>query len=383
MTRTALNPNLTRRCLPGLLALAISPLLRALLLPLRRRSREDAPVTVFASYMVGDLFMALPALKRIAAAIPVRVLCRADCVSFLEREGIPAAPFTNSFRIRPTVSTFLETWRSAWSLRGHLDGIALDLDADPRTAFWLRIAGVARVVSYRRAYGILFDDAFALPSGAVHQADRDMAVVEEFLRRHVLNGRRATADGRAPSMGDLPGLRRGDGVALTERVYHPPPPSPAWLLSVWTRKPAKNWPLPSWEAFMQRLQEKGVPFAVIDAPDGDAEFRAFRERWNGRVDFARGSLVEIADRVRSSAGVIATDNFLGHMAGYYGKPVLWINVCSPAEQVEPRGPRTVRVQAKDPRQAKELDSETVWRTFEDLRAGAPAAASTSSATRAS
>jgi hypothetical protein len=71
--------------------------------------------------------------------------------------------------------------------------------------------------------------------------------------------------------------------------------------------------------------------------------------------------------VRSAAGVIATDNFLGHMAGYYGKPVLWINIASPAAQVAPRGPRTVAFEATDPRRPASLAIATVARTFKALR----------------
>ncbi|HLU70303.1 MAG TPA: glycosyltransferase family 9 protein, partial [Fibrobacteria bacterium] len=116
-----------------------------------------------------------------------------------------------------------------------------------------------------------------------------------------------------------------------------------WLLSVWTRKAAKNWPLEHWDLLLQQLLDQGVECAVLLAPDGDEAFAQFRARWEGRVGFVSGSLGQIADTVRTVAGVIATDNFLGHMAGYYGKPVVWINMVSPAAQVMPRGPRTIEV----------------------------------------
>lgn len=379
MIRDVSNPNLRRRPLPGLLALAGGPLLRLLLFPLRRRSRPDAPITIFESYMVGDFFMALPALKTIAAALPVQVACRADCAEFLEREGIAAVPFANTFRVRPGVATFLATWRAAWRLRGNI-GDALDLDADPRTAFWLRVAGAERVRSYRRAYGILFDETFPLPPGSVHQADRDMAVVGEFLRRYPLFvGSRVSGDGRSFAGNE----HRHDyepATAVDDKeapnALRPAPCDEAgttkssWLLSVRTRKPAKNWPLARWEELMMKLREEGIPFAIVDAPDGDAEYGAFRGRWEGRVTFVRASLSGIADRVREAAGVVATDNFLGHMAGYFGKAVLWINFRSPAEQVEPRGPCTRRVQAADPARAEKLTAEEVWRAFARLRADA-------------
>ena len=116
------------------------------------------------------------------------------------------------------------------------------------------------------------------------------------------------------------------------------------------------------EAVAGKLTAAGVPFLILEPPDGDAAFREFHRRWTGRAVFLRGALPEIADAVRTASGAIATDNFLGHMAGYYGKPVLWINISSPAEQVEPRGPRT--------RAVHRPTAEEAWRAFEALRAPA-------------
>src|SRR5690606_1662767 len=149
-----------------------------------------------------------------------------------------------------------------------------------------------------------------------------------------------------------------------------PAESPPWLLSIWTRKPEKNWPMEHWEAFIGRLEKAGVPFAVLRAPDGDASLERFLGRLRGRAGIVEGSLDEVAERVKVSAGVIATDNFLGHMAGYYGRPLLWINVSSPAEQVAPRGPRTVAVGDGCPEAPRGPDVEEVWRGFESLRAAA-------------
>jgi ADP-heptose:LPS heptosyltransferase len=327
------------------------------------------------------------------------VVCRPDCADLLTREGLQPVPFDNAFLTRRTPIAFLRTVREAWRLRRLKAGFAIDPDADPRSALWLRIAGAARVFSYRRDFGTLFDETFALPPEAIHQADRDMAVAEEFLRRH------SSVDGLCddpssdgwgargnPSPGGLETSANDPSQPSWQRTpknphtipasdteeppnphrsslitHHPLPP---WLLSVWTRKPAKNWPLERWSEFMERLQREGVPFAVLHAPDGDSAFQLFRARWSARVTFVEGDLGTIADSVSAAAGVIATDNFLGHMAGYYGKPVLWVNICSPAAQVEPRGPRTVRVQAGDEghhRRPGDLSVDAVSAAFAKLR----------------
>ncbi len=346
------NPNLRRKRLPGLLALCAAPVLRFLLVPLRRRGGPEGPLLVFSAYMVGDVFMALPALKRLATAAPLRVLCRPDCAELLRHEGLDPLPFDNAFLTRRTPGAFLRTLRAAWALRRLPPSEALDLDADPRTAFWLRIAGATRITSFRRSYGVLFDETFELPAGAVHQADKDMAVVQAWVERE--GGRRKVDD------------REG----LVPSAVHPLPSplqAPVWLLSVWTRKPEKNWPLERWDEFMNRMAAGGIPFAILEAPDGDGAYRGFVAGWRGRAEIVSGPLEVVAEHVKASAGVVATDNFLGHMAGYYGKPVLWINVSSPAAQVEPRGPRTVRAGAGGPGRPVIPEVDEAWERFEELR----------------
>ena len=346
------NLNLRRRRLPGLVAMAAAIPLRPLLGLLRRKNDPEAPPWIFASYMVGDLFMALPALKRLGSGLPVRVLCRPDCAELLRREGFDAVPFDNAFFARRTPGALVSTLRAAWRLRRLPVSAALDLDADPRTALWMRVAGVPRIVSFRRPYGVLFDETFELPATAIHQAEKDEAVVDAWMRQ---NGGRRTKD--------------EESSRTTYRLgSSPSAPSSPWLLSVWTRKPQKNWPLERWDIFLERLTTRGVPFAILDAPDGDAAFRSFRARWRDRAEFVSGPLEFVMERVKSSAGVVATDNFLGHMGGACGKSVLWINVCSPAAQVEPRGPRTLRVGDGAPERPSSPTVDAAWSRFLELSA---------------
>jgi ADP-heptose:LPS heptosyltransferase len=349
MSPAAPNLNLRRRPLPGLLAVLAAIPLRLLLAPLRRKKAPEALPWVFASYMVGDLFMALPALKRAASALgprSLRVVCRPDCAELLRREGFDVVPFDNAFFVRKSLRAFARTARAAWRLRSLPVSEVLDLDADPRTALWMRVAGAPRVVSFRRPFGVLFDATFELPASAIHQAEKDAAALDAFL---TARGTRADFHGSSP-------------IPVESTAKNSP-----WLLSVWTRKAKKNWPLERWEQFLERLEARGVPFAVLDAPDGDFAFQAFRARWRGRADFVSGSLAQVLERVREAAGVVATDNFLGHMAGYCGKPVLWINVCSPAAQVQPRGPRTLRVGPAGEAPSSALPSvDEAWSRFLEL-----------------
>jgi ADP-heptose:LPS heptosyltransferase len=349
------NPNLRPRPFSTWLAgKIVAPFLGLL------RVRRDLPPVVFQSYFVGDLFMALPAIKGLAAEIPtLQVLCRPDCVQILRNEGLNPISFENSFCMRPGRQSFLATVRAAWSLRGRI-GPALDLDADSRTGLWLRLAGSKRVASFQRPRAVLFDTLYPLPHMAVHQVDKNVAVADAFLR-------------------DLTNGRSGVSLPLPELR---PAPEGAWLISCWTRLDTKNWPLDRWEVFLERLLALGVSFRVLDPPDGDEGFRAFKDRWAGRVQFLRAPLTEISRVIQDATGVIGTDNFFGHMAAYYGKPVLWINGSSDPRHVVPRGPQTSLVQVEPmpcrpcihrcvnpvyKECLRSLEVEAVWRAFEDLR----------------
>jgi ADP-heptose:LPS heptosyltransferase len=324
MPHPAENPNLVRRPALGFLA-RVAAALSGLPLRLLRREKPatDDRLTVFACYMVGDFFMALPALRKLAAALPIQVVCRPDCASFVRDLGVPAVPFANAFFLERNLSSFFRTWPRAWRLREAVGGtVALDFDADPRTGFWMKVAGARRTVSYDRAHAEFFDELLPLPEHGVHQATRDLLIAGTFVERN------------APPGAALPPPLEAADVA----------PGAPWMISCWTRRDVKNWPLASWDVFLQGLAARGVPFQVLDAPDAGAEFEAFRARWSGRARFLRAPLAEIAEAVRRAPGVIATDNFLGHMAAYFGKPVLWINGSSDPLHVRPLGPATTLVQ---------------------------------------
>lgn len=373
MTLTPENPNLKRRRGPGLLAVCAAPLINSCLWLLRKPvSTDPAPIVVFQSYLVGDLFMALPALKTLAGEIQIRVLCRPDCVEILRAEGLEGIAMDNSFFTQPGLPSFFRTFATAWKLRGQLGPLALDFDADPRTAFWLKVAGIRRVLSYSRSHAVLFDALFPIPSHATHQADKNSFVASEFLaKRNSLTAGFRIPDAKTKVHSPFFGSASSSG---------------AWLVSCWTRKDTKNWPLDRWEEFLEKMIAEHIPFKILEAPDGDSGFREFHSRWSGRVEFASGPLILIMREIQASVGVIGTDNFTGHAAGYYGKPVLWLNGSSDPSQVMPKGPFTRCVQV-NPMSCRpcghrctnpdykaclnHLNVENVWNAFEKVRSGKP------------
>jgi ADP-heptose:LPS heptosyltransferase len=321
-------PGNARRRGPALLLALAWPALKAAAFLLGRGRRPGPPGTllVFQAYQVGDLYMALPALQLLARHARVTVACRPGCEGILERRGLDALPFPHPLFASAGPSAFLRGLRAAYALRGRTRAFAsaFDPSADPRTALMLKAAGCARTEAPRRPLAWLFDAAWPVPEHGPHQAERDWAAAAAWLAS------RGIAAPPAP-----PAIAPAAPVAAGAPL----------LLSCWTRKDEKNWPWERWEEVLALLIALGRDFAVLDAPDGDAGFAAFRARWQGRVRFLSADLPGIEDAARACAGVIGTDNFLGHMAAGLGKPVLWINGSSDPAAVAPRGPRTEIIQA--------------------------------------
>jgi ADP-heptose:LPS heptosyltransferase len=328
-----INPNLRRRRLPALLLTAAYPAMAAALWALRavsgpRASSEAAGVVLFQSYQVGDFFMALPAIRRLHGGLSVTVLCRPDCLFVLRRLGIPALACELPFLSRPTPKTFFASLRQAFRLRSRLGPVALDFHADPRAAFFLKVAGVRTVCGYRRPFAWFFDRLFPLSDRAVHQSEKDMDLASSFLESQGKHASYPSSVAPAPGGSAAPGA-----------------PARGLLLSCWTRKEEKNWPLARWDETLDHLLAQGRRVTVIVPPDGGAEFRAFRARRRERVEFLEADLESVHDRAQGCEAVITLDNFLGHLGAYLGKPVFWINGSSDPAHVRPLGPRVAAVQA--------------------------------------
>lgn len=358
----------------GAIALRLAaPFLRMILALFRRPMSATSPenqgkITVFQAYMVGDLFMALPALRRLQAAWGpgrVQVLCRPDCAVLLRERGFEALPLAHPWFMANTPRAFWASVRAALACRGHIGVTALDTDADPRSGFLLRLMGAGEVMSYRRPQAMFFHRLFDLPGVPRHQVEKNEAVAEAFLREKKIPER-------------TPPENRSRAGQQEEKAF----PSRLWI-SAWTRKASKNWPLENWQIVLERLSEQGVAFSLLNPPDGDAAWQAFASRWQERL--LNLPLIEIDRALRADKGVKAVltlDNFLGHMAAEAGLPVLWINGSSSAEQVAPLGPagqvtRVIQIEAMpcrpcghrctEKRQAHcltDLDVSVVWPKIE-------------------
>jgi len=300
----------------------------------RRGCGHPNVITVFQAYMVGDLFMALPALKILQDNLPqgktLQVLCRPDCEEFLRRQGYVARGFKHPWFASHRPAAFWASLRQARALRGEAGASALDTYGDPRTAFLLRIMGICEVVSYRHAHAAFFTNFFALPPAIHHQVDRNTEGAKQYLEMKGWSARSGKGD---------EGKWRSHPVSLIENTKSEELPRPGDLLiSAWTRKDTKNWPLPYWDKLLTLLLSQGIGFSLIDPPDGDEAWRTFAQTWQTKVPLLRLSLLDLWHALGNYRVVVTQDNFLGHMAASAGKPVFWLNGSSDPGEVSPKGP---------------------------------------------
>ena len=323
------NPHLYRRKELGLLLVLAYPALKMLSLVLSRKTKASSQqITLFQSYQVGDFMMALPAIRLLARHVQVTVVGRPDCLFLLKDIGVQGIPFSYPFFSDSSLTAFWKSIRNAWALRGKIQGTVLDTDADPRTVLFMKIAGAGDCISYRRNFGWLFDKSLPLFNPPHHQVEKNEAVALAYI--HSIQ-----------SQDEVP-----KPAATRTDVTWKKPNSGTLLLSCWTRRPEKNWPLDRWSKVIEMLRQKGRPICILNPPDADAPFRKFQAEWQGRVEFFSGDLETLYARLHLATGVITTDNFLGHMGAFLDKPVAWINGSSDETGVVPYGSNTHIIQVE-------------------------------------
>jgi len=331
------HPQLSRKPGYGRLFMVFAPLLRLALKLVPKAKPGFTGVTVFQAYQVGDLFMALPALTRLREQVAVQVIAREDCLPLLRQLGFTAVSFDHALFHSLSISALAKAISSACKLRGQLGAIALDLNADPRTALMLRLMGVTQAISYQRRYGEFFTDTFSLTTIPWHQAEKDKVVVEGFLGAGLVTRKRDGAP-RPALVGAIPkkiveGVTDKGNRNTAEKVW------PEILLGCQTRKDTKNWELEKWEEILQRLLQRGFKVGFLDNPDGDEAWKAWAHKWETQALRVSCSLLELFNAMQPEGpikAVITLDNFLGHMAGYAGRPVLWVYGSSDAKAVLPK-----------------------------------------------
>ncbi len=282
--------------------------------------------------------MALPALIKLSGTFKVTVLCRKDCQFVLRDLKIDTLVHENKFLAAPSLLSFIKTLKSALILRHDIIKLnpifTLDFESDPRTGFFLKIAGAPWTISYERSFSWFFDQTFPITLHRSHQSEKANAITVEI--RNIFSK-------------FIPkGILEIDNYDLETKSVEKVIQNGIdyFMVSCWTRKEEKNWPFEYWNKVLDFFSEAKIKIYIIVPPEINLDFLEFKKKWEKKIGifFLEGDLEAIYQKTRDSLGIIATDNFLGHMGAYLKKPVFWINGSSNPLHVAPQSPKIRIVQ---------------------------------------
>jgi len=222
-----------------------------------------ASILVRAPNWTGDVIMASPGFRAVREGFPdARIVLQ---IRAALRDLVAGAPWFDD--IVPVTShrrgPFAQ-WREARALRAHGPfDLGICLPDSFAAAFVMRLAGVRRLVGYRRGWRRwLLDRAVPLPSGA----GKRVLLARE---RHVLGlveAAGAPAAGTWLELHTTPEETRLAHHALAERGVAPDRPY-AVLAPGASFGPSKCWPVASFARVGDALVRAGVQVVVIGTPD--------------------------------------------------------------------------------------------------------------------
>ncbi len=342
------QPNFRRRNPFGIFLVLSYPIIQAIIWILGKKVRPEnlaqkvgdkrESILIYQSYQVGDFFMALPAIIKLSGNFKVTVLCRKDCQFVLNNLGIDSLVHENTFLASSGLSTFINTIKSSLILRQAIANInpilSLDFESDPRTAIFLKIAGAPWTISYTRSFGWFFDQTFPLTLNRSHQSEKSIAIsieIQKIFSKFIPKGILDSEKNNHEANSEKKDFQKGSNY---------------FILSCWTRKEEKNWPFQYWNEVLKFISGKKISVQIVVPPEKNSDFLNFKIRWEKKsgISFFEGDLKAIYQITSMSRGIIATDNFLGHMGAYLKKPVFWINGSSNPLHVGPLSPKIKIVQ---------------------------------------
>ncbi len=270
--------------------------------------------------------MSLPAIQLLGQHMQVRVICREDCSFILEDMKINHISFNNALFESFSFSSLLISFKNILNLRRKGLYQVLDLEADPRSMWQLKLAGINTIITYNRPGAIFADEIVTIKQEPMHQLEKNYNIAAAYLR----GIKPGVESARLKSLLPVPGAMTDTGAPI--------------IISCWTSRPEKNWPLDCWAQLLDNLYKQDIPFRILVPPDADRHFLDFKTRYESQWSFLSASLESVYSLVLGCRSVICCDNFLGHMAASLGRPVMWINGSSDSAYVRPYGQSTRVVQ---------------------------------------
>lgn len=292
--------------------------------------RRAPRLVVRAPNHLGELILALPALRRTAAreseaGRPAPLLQVSEwLVPIVELAGL--AVDVVPLRDRRAI------WRGARSLRAAAAGAPLDaitLTPSFSSALILRLAGVR---SLRGTAG----------------GGRTLLLTDRLDRAPLLEGHRVneylTICGLEPT--DPPEAPRiaGAGLERADAAWQGPPSDSAGRvvgLFPGANGPARRWPADRFGRLARRLGRDGATLLVFGGPgDEETTAKVSGAAGDGAFDLGgRTSLTELAGALRSCDLLVTNDTGPMHLAAALGRPVLALEGPADLRQTRPLGSR--------------------------------------------
>lgn len=294
---------------------------------------------------LGDLVLALPALRRLKSALPHAALDLwvgpwgkdlADLFTDVDAVHVSPAPW------------FKRPQREAWPLgsiqslaqglrAGNYDA-AFELRGDLRhhLALWLSGIGVRAGQAVTAGRFLLSHPARWMPG--VHEQDQSLSLMDQA-------GVPAAGQGSGPYL-TLSGDARREAAALCRSLKLGASPV---LVQAGGGAPSRLWTPESWAAVLQGLP-RSVPVALLGSEEERADMRAIADRVKRPVAVAAGRLkmATLAALLGQARLVLSVNSGPAHLAAIQGTPVLAVfSAANEAARWAPRGRRVRVLAARD------------------------------------
>jgi len=294
---------------------------------------------------LGDLVLALPALRRLKLALPHAALDLwvgpwgkdlAGLFTDVDAVHVSPAPWFK----RPQREAW--PWGSIGSLAkglraGNYDA-AFELRGDLRhhLALWLSGTGVRAGQAVTAGRFLLSHPARWMPG--VHEQDQSLSLMDQA-------GVPAAGQGSGPYL-SLSEAARREAAALRRSLKLGASPM---LIQAGGGAPSRLWTPESWAAVLQGLP-RSVPVALLGSEEERAEMRAIADRVKRPVAVAAGRLkmATLAALLGQARLVLSVNSGPAHLAAIQGAPVLVVfSAANEAARWAPRGRRVRVLAARD------------------------------------
>lgn len=275
---------------------------------------------------LGDVVMSLPALWAVRLHYPrlhLGVLVREELSSFFS--ATPWVDSIVSYKTAKGVAGNLSAWKLVQQLRRQSWNVGLLFPRSFESALWLYLARVPiRIGASAQARSPLLTHALRLD---LKRPDRHLA--SSYL--HLVRSSLGCALPSSPPQLIVPTEAAGFTVPLPYVTFAP---GAAY-------GPAKQWPLPLWQALAERSIAKGMNVVLVGTMSERPVCEEIAAPFNARCQVLAGetTLPQLMSLLARSAGFVGNDSGATHLAAALGVPTVAIFGSTNPVRTAPQGSR--------------------------------------------